>query len=223
MWRWKVTAEIASYLKNGCVLGLDSSREMIELAKKKFPYKDYSNLTFQIRDVRELEYNEKFDLVFSNAALHWIKNHIIVLKTIQRSLKLGGRVLIQMGGQGNARDVIKVVDEIIIEKKWSYYFKDFEFPYGFYGPDEYREWLKEANLQPLRVELKSKVMIQKGIDGLKAWIRTTWLPYTQRIPKKLQEDFVDEIVGRYLKNNPLNDGGLVRVDMMRLEVEAIKK
>ena len=113
MWRWKVTAEIASYLKNGCVLGLDSSREMIELAKKKFPYKDYSNLTFQIRDVRELEYNEKFDLVFSNAALHWIKNHIIVLKTIQRSLKLGGRVLIQMGGQGNARDVIKVVDEII--------------------------------------------------------------------------------------------------------------
>ena len=40
----------------------------------------------------------------------------MVLKRIQRSIKIGGRVLIQLGGNGNVREILKVADEINNEK-----------------------------------------------------------------------------------------------------------
>lgn len=217
----KVTAEIAFHVKNGSVLGIDSSPEMIELAQKTFSNEKYPYLSFQIKDARELDFEEEFDLI-SNAALHWIKDQLPILESIQRSLKPGGRLLVQMGGRGNGQEVLKVADSIINEEKWRSYFKDFEFPFGFYGPDEYREWLKKADLTVVRVELLPKIMVQQGIEGFKSWIRTTWLPYTQRVPEKLQKDFVDEIAYGYLEKHPLDSDGLVHLDMVRLEIEAKK-
>lgn len=219
----KVTAEIASYLKNGSVLGIDSSKEMIKLAQETFTSQEYHNLSFQIKDARELDFEAEFDLIFSNAALHWIKNHQPVLVKIQRSLKPGGRILIQMGGRGNGRGVLDVADDIIKEEKWKSYFKDFKFPFGFYGPEEYEQWLKAADLTVVRVELLPKVMVHHGIAGFKSWIRTTWLPYTQRVPEELQEDFVNEIALKYLEKHPLGHDNNVNLDMVRLEVEAVKR
>lgn len=66
-------------------------------------------------------------------------------------------------------------------------------------------------------------MIQKGKEGLAAWIRTTWLPYTQRVPEELREEFIEELVDKYVENHPLDDEGYVHVPMMRLEVEAENK
>ncbi len=218
----RVTSEISSHVKHGSVLGIDNSKEMIELATKTFPKEDYPNLSFQIKDVMELDYIEEFDWVFSNAMLHWVKDHLTILKQIQRSLKPGGRILIQMGGYGNAHEILQTADDLMKNEKWNSYYKDFKFPYSFYKPDAYQNWLKKANLEPLRVELIPKVMTQNGLNGLKSWIRTTWLPYTQRLPDELKEDFINELVLKYINDHPLNEDGLVVIDMKRLEVEALK-
>lgn len=63
-------------------------------------------------------------------------------------------------------------------------------------------------------------MIQKGKEGLSAWVRTTWLPYTQRVPEGRRDEFIDEIVDKYIKNYPLDSEGFTHVQMVRLEVEA---
>lgn len=52
-------------------------------------------------------------------------------------------------------------------------------------------------------------------------MRTVWLPYTQRIPEDLQEKFIDDVANRYIENHPLDQDGLVHVNMVRLEVEAL--
>lgn len=218
----KVTSEIATHLKTGCIVGIDSSIDMIELATKTFPIKEHPNLHFKLKDFQDINYESKFDLIFSNAALHWIKGHGNILKQIQKSLKPDGRILIQMGGKGNAEKILDIADELINEERWNDYFNGFTFPYGFYGPEIYNKWLNEANLKPVRVELISKDMVQNGMDGLKSWIRTVWLPYTQRIPEDLREDFINELANRYLEQHPLDNEGRVHVDMVRLEVEAFK-
>lgn len=219
----KVTSEIATHLKEGCILGIDSSIDMIELATRTFPLKEHPNLHFKLKDFQEIDYDSEFDLIFSNAALHWIKGHGDILKQIQKSLKHDGRILIQMGGKGNAKKILDLANEIIIEEKWNNYFlQGFTFPYGFYGPKKYIKWLNEANLKPVRVELISKVMVQKGVEGLKSWIRTVWLPYTQRIPEDIREDFIDELATKYIEQNPLDNEGMIHVNMVRLEVEAFK-
>lgn len=54
------------------------------------------------------------------------------------------------------------------------------------------------------------------------WIRTTWLPYTQRIPPTEREAFIDEVCLSYLDQVPLDADGKAHVAMVLLDAEAEK-
>ena len=216
----KLTAELAEQLPRGSAMGIDNSEEMVRLASETYPPDAFPRLSWRVVDARSLDFDGEFDVIFSNAVLHWVKDHQPVLSGIRRSLKPGGRILIQMGGKGNASNIVAVLAEMFGREEWNRYFTDFTLPYGFYGPGEYEEWLKEAGLTPTRVELVPKDMVHEGREGLAGWIRTTWLPFTQRIPEKLREQFIDELVGRYVERFPPDESGLVHVNAVRLEVEA---
>ena len=216
----KVTAEIAGILRDGQTVGVDSSSEMIALARER--HAEVSNLAFQVADARELPFDARFDVLFSNAALHWVRDHGPVLIGIARSLKADGRILLQMGGKGNAAEILSVLDEMIASEQWQPHFIGFEFPYGFHGDEEYRVWFMNAGLDPSRVELIPKDMAHQGQEGLAGWIRTTLLPYTQRVPEADRERFVSELADWYLERHPVDGNGLAHVAMMRLEVEATR-
>ena len=218
----KVTAEIALLVPDGSVLGIDKSAEMISFAQSKFPPTSWPNLTFRYGDASDLHFVDEFDLVLSFACLHWVLDHKPVLEGIKRCLKQGGKALMQFGGRDNAAAIIEVVDEIISEEKWSGYFEGFKFPYGFFGPDDYLIWLDRAGLRASRVELVQKDMVQNGREGLASWFKTTWLPYIERVPKDLREDFIYEVVDRYVLEHPPDGDGFVHVGMVRLEVQAEK-
>ncbi len=173
-------------------------------------------------DARELCFQAEFDLAFSNVALHWIVDQSAVLAGVARSLKPGGRLLFQMAGKGNAQDILRIIDELSSTEPWKKYFGNMTFPYGFYDPQEYRQFLAAACLKALRVELFSRDMKHQGKEGLAGWVRTTWLPFTDRLPEALKAKFVESIVNRYLQLHPADEAGVVHVDMMRLEVEANK-
>ncbi|NER93107.1 MAG: methyltransferase domain-containing protein [Symploca sp. SIO1B1] len=218
----KVTAEIANLVPHGSVVGIDNSEAMLELAKTRYSTSTFPNLQFLCADARQLPFEQEFTVIFSNATLHWIKDHVSVIQGISNSLQSGGKVLLQMGGRGNAAEIIRVVEEMTNSSKWRRYFANFPFPYGFYSPDEYQHWLKDVGLEPIRLELIPKDMTHQGATGLAGWIRTTWLPYTQQLPEQVREDFVKELVERYLEYHPVKEDGLTHVKMVRLEVEAIK-
>lgn len=218
----KNTAEIAAKVTRGEVVGLDNSKDMIELASTTYPKTQFRNLTFKFGDANSMIYRDEFDAIFSNAALHWVKDHSLVLKGIASSLKSGGRMLLQMGGKGNAAKILVILDKMVATRKWSRYFQDFQFPYGFYGVDEYKNCLELAGLQPVRIELIKKQMTYPDRSGLAGWVRTTWLPYTGRVPASEQQEFVDELVARYAEEECCKTGGNISVAMVRLEVEAQK-
>lgn len=218
----KITAELARCLPKGRAVGVDSSEKMIDLAKKAFPQKDYPNLCFQIMDARKLTFKSEFDVVFSNAALHWIVDQKAVLAGVQRNLKPGGRLLFQMAGKGNAKDILSLINELMVVEPWKGFFDDMTFPYGFYDPEEYIAFMRQAGLLAERVELFPKDMKFNSAEGLAGWVRTTWLPFTDRIPADLRPKFVELIVNRYLEQHPADAAGVVHVGMMRIEVEAHK-
>ncbi|MEJ2544020.1 MAG: methyltransferase domain-containing protein, partial [Calditrichaceae bacterium] len=76
----KVTAEIAAKIADGKITGIDNSASMIKLAQTNFPKTQYPNLSFKIGDARSFAFSNQFDLVFSNAVLHWVIDHRPVLK-----------------------------------------------------------------------------------------------------------------------------------------------
>jgi trans-aconitate 2-methyltransferase len=217
----KVTAEIARFCIDGTVLGIDSSPEMIEFARNAF-MDAFRNLAFHCTDVREMHFTREFDIVFSNAALHWVKDHEPVLKRIKQALRPGGRAVLQMAGEGNAATVLETVNTVINKERWLPYFEDFAFPYAFHGATEYAGLVAEAGLALKRIEMIPKDMTQNGTEGLAGWIRTTWLPYVQRVPIEMQDRFIEDVVSRYEQCHPAQDG-LFHIAMTRLEVEAVRE
>ncbi|MFA5236396.1 MAG: methyltransferase domain-containing protein [Methanoregula sp.] len=217
-----VTAAIAECVPEGSVLGLDRSPGMIRFAREQFPHDAYPNLSFAEGDARALGFYGEFDIVFSNAALHWVYDHGPVLAGIARALRPGGRMIVQMGGKDNAAQVRAALDTLLAEPGWSRYFDDFSFRYGFFSPSEYRPWLETAGLLPVRVELIPKEMVYPARDGFCGWFRTTWLPYLERVPEARRCEFVDALADRFFALYPPDPAGAVHVKMMRLEVEAKK-
>lgn len=76
----KVTAEIAELLPGGSVMGIDISEELIRFTRKNFPPEKYLNIAFELMDARNMNFHSEFDVVFSNVTLHWVMEHLPVLR-----------------------------------------------------------------------------------------------------------------------------------------------
>ncbi len=81
------------------VRGVDASEAMIEAAKKR-------GLDVRVLDAHALDFDEAFDAVFSNAALHWMLDPDAVIAGVYRALKPGGRFVGEFGGHGNVAAIM---------------------------------------------------------------------------------------------------------------------
>jgi trans-aconitate methyltransferase len=91
------------------------------------------------------------------------------------------------------------------------------------GVEDYEVMLLTARFKIKRLELIAKDAIHANKEKFKGWIRTTWLPYTERVPEAKREQFIELIATKYLEIKPLDAEGNVHVPMVRLEVEAEKE
>ena len=66
-----LTARLAGLVPNGSVLGIDAAPEMLAAAQEKCG----PNMRVTVGDIQALDFADAFDLVFSNAALHWVPDH----------------------------------------------------------------------------------------------------------------------------------------------------
>ena len=244
----KVTAEIAHAVPRGSATGVDASPQMISFAQKTFPAKKFPNLKFRVMDARKIKLDRQFDLIFSNAALHWVDDHQAILHGMASVLKPGGRLIVSCGGKGNAQDVFIALRPELRLKRWREFFRRMPKPYFFYSPAEYEKWLPKSGFKINALKLAPKDATYAGADGFAAWVRTTWLPYTQRLPEKVaqasclcvsgakeqltgkmpvpppspREEFITAVTDRYLEKHPPDAAGRVHVRMVRLEIDAVK-
>jgi trans-aconitate methyltransferase len=216
----KISAELARAVPRGEACGVDASPQMIEFARKTFPAKSNPNLRFRVMDARRLAFERQFDLVFSNATLHWVDDHQAFLRGASNCLRPGGSLIISCGGKGNSQDVFVAVRSEIRRPRWRQFFRKMPRPYHFYSPMDYGKWLPRFGFRADRVELAPKEAVYNGIAGFSAWLRTTWLPYTQCVPEAQREEFIAAVAERYVVNSGLDLAGDVHVQMVRLEIEA---
>jgi trans-aconitate methyltransferase len=221
----RITRELARKVPQGSVVGIDASESMIELAAASFS--DVSNLRFERMDAQKIVLPEHFDLAFSNAALHWFKDHDAFLASLHRHMKSGGRLQFNCGGKGNAAGISEAMFAEIQTPEWKEYFPPqmvdpANLPYAFFDAPEYEVLLKRHGFDPTHVAIVYKEMLQEGWDGLAGWLRTTWMPFTSRVPEESREKFIAQVVARYAEGHPLNAEGKSVVRMSRLVVEAVR-
>jgi trans-aconitate 2-methyltransferase len=218
----KVTEELARALPRGSVTGADASPQMIEFAKKTFPADAFHNLRFRVMDARKIKFGRQFDFFFSNAALHWVDDHKAILHGAASVLKPGGRLVVSCGGKGNAHDVFLALRPEMRLKRWRDFFRGMPMPYFFYSPGDYEKWLPKFGFKIHTLKLAPKDATYDCAEGFATWLRTTWIPYVQRVPENLREEFITAVTGRYVAKHPPDAHGNIHVRMMRLEIDAAK-
>jgi trans-aconitate 2-methyltransferase len=76
-------------------VGIDSSKDMLSRAPRA------ANLKFYLADISDFGGDSEFDLIFSNAALHWVPNHEGLFARFRKALRPGGQLAIQMPKNGS--------------------------------------------------------------------------------------------------------------------------
>jgi trans-aconitate methyltransferase len=90
----------------GCsVVGVDSSADFVVSARKL-------GLTVVEKSASDMDFDRSFDAVFSNAALHWMKDADAVIGRVARALLPNGRFVAEMGGHG----CVKTLQSALIEE-----------------------------------------------------------------------------------------------------------
>lgn len=142
------------------VLGIDKSASMVHQAQQKYP-----DLNFRVADALELNFNEEFDAVFSNATLHWVKPPSQALSKIYRCLKQGGRFVAEFGGKGNVQTI---ADEIIQQLKNHGHSATFPWYYPSIG--EYTTLMEQAGFNVTFAHHFERPTPLEGEHGLRNWI-----------------------------------------------------
>ena len=91
----------------GCqVVGVDSSPAQIAAAQAR-------GLDARVVDAQRLLFDAEFDAVFSNAALHWMRQPDAVIAGVWRALEPGGRFVGEFGGAGNIASILEALDAVL--------------------------------------------------------------------------------------------------------------
>ena len=166
------------------VTGVDASAEMVVAARERgvdaleakaesLPFPDAS-----------------FDAVFSNAVLHWVRDHDAMMTEVRRVLKPGGRFVAEMGGHGNVAAILVALMAVLARHGYA----DREDGINYYPtPEVYSRRLSRHGFTVERIELIPRpTPLQEG--GMAAWLRTFRRGVLEGLPESLQDTVVNESV-----------------------------
>lgn len=192
----QLTAKIAE--SGAEVVGIDRSAEMIAEARRNFP-----SLRFELGDAANFTVDTPFDAAFSNAALHWVKNADGAAASVARSLRSGGRFVMEMGGKGNTQAVLDAMREVA---------GPVETPWYFPSVGEYTSLLERHGFEIAFATLFDRPTRAEGEDGLEDWL-------AMFASSMLASAEVRREVANRLRPRMFRDGAWV-VDYRRLRVIA---
>jgi ubiquinone/menaquinone biosynthesis C-methylase UbiE len=96
-----ITAELASRVGSGEVIGIDVAAEVIAVAKSEFESSERENLSFSVGDVYELGFSEgRFDVVYAHQVLQHLSDPVAALAEMRRVLKPGGLLAVRDADYG---------------------------------------------------------------------------------------------------------------------------
>lgn len=198
-----LTAQLAALAPQGSVLGIDASRGMIDAAMSHV----VGNLSFAVRDINDLDFENEFDIVFSNATLHWIKDHDALLGNVHRALKPGGVLKFNFAGNGNCANFFDVVKEAIRLPQFAPHFSAFEWPWYMPSVEEYERLAQRSPFQSASVSGENADRFFADQETMIKWIdQPSLVPFMKLLPDEHKEDFRQFVIERMIQRTRQADG-----------------
>lgn len=162
------------------VVGADASAELVAAARAL-------GLDARIADGQALDFGPEFDAVFSNAALHWMRQPDAVIAGVRRALKPGGRFVGEFGGHGNVAAIVTALVAALNARGLD---GAARVPWFFPTPAEYAAKLET---QGFRVDSIGLVPRPTPLPtGMRGWLDTFANPFLDGIDAAARASILDE-------------------------------
>ncbi len=195
------------------VTGIDSSVEMIDSARATYPQID-----FRVADAADFSFAESFDAIFSNAALHWVRQAEDAVICMARALKPGSRFVVEFGGYGNVRRIYTELENALNEVAG----REAKASNFFPSIGEYAGLLERNGLLVRSAQLFDRLTrLEDGEAGLRNWI-TMFREELLRDLSNDQRELVFELVEKRTRDALFNEGSWY-ADYRRLRIRAVKE
>jgi trans-aconitate 2-methyltransferase len=180
----ELTCMLADRLPDSEVVGIDSSPEMLEQAKAK----ERPGLRFELRSIEDI--GGEWDLIFSNAAIHWVDNHFGLIPRLFSAVRSGGQLAIQLPSNHNHETQL-LVHEVAKESPFAGALRGWSRKSPVLSINVYAEILYKCGGMNINVFEKVFPHILRDTDAVVDWLSGTMMRlYYERLPADLREPFV---------------------------------
>ncbi len=193
------------------VTGIDSSPDMINKAKAQF-----SSIEFMVCDALALPFENKFDVVFSNAVFHWISDHKALLKSIYKILKPHGLLICEFGANGNIAAIEKAFAQAC--RGFGY---DYESKFNFPTTESFGKLLTNSGfIIDQLYDYDRPTVLKEHEQGMANWLLQFFASELSVMPKHTQTMILAQVTD--ITQAKLWDGQSWVADYRRLRAIARK-
>ncbi len=224
-----VTAILRDRWKDAIISGVDNSPAMLDRARAEYPDK---NINWKLENINDWVLDKqggKFDVIFSNAALHWLGGHKDLFPQLMDRVAAGGVLAVQMPNNFSAPSH-KLISKTVGEGPWADELKSvvksssivWPIARPVAWPAAYKGWLHPYSKN---VEVWETHYIQHfdGDDPVLKWISSTALaPILGALKGVMQESFLAVYARRLREAYPKDADGRTVYKMRRTFILALK-
>jgi trans-aconitate 2-methyltransferase len=211
------TGELRLRWPGSRVIGLDNSREMIEQARRTYPEGEW-----QLGDAARWTAEDPFDLVFSNAMLHWVRDHQQVCTRLLAQVAPGGAFAVQVPAHYDS-PLHREIMEVSRDPLWSHRMDRARNALTNHPPEFYYDLLAP---QASRFDVWETTYyhVLAGPESVLEWFRGSGLrPFLEALddPGEIQR-FEQSLIERYKKTYPRRGDGRILFPFRRLFLVAYR-
>lgn len=213
-----LTIELARKIPSGMVTGVETAREMHAKASENVARHGIRNVRLLNMNAIDISFENEFDAVFSNSAIHWIHDLETMYGLVRASLAGGGRIMVQTG----IREMNRLVETVIVvlqTERYRPYLAGMTLPWRFLTRTENIEILEKTGFSGIVVEERRDTYEFGSIDELAGYLESApMVPFLSLIPLGMAGEFSDFFVRTYLEKN----GGRLEYTSTRAFISASK-
>jgi trans-aconitate 2-methyltransferase len=181
-----LTAKLAQAVPDGSVVGIDASAGMIQAAYSH----GNANLSFQQLDVTAARFVGEFDIIFSNATLHWVKNHDKLLSVLHRALRSSGVLRVNFAADGNCSTFNRTAKQLMVRSDFRDVFVGFDWPWYMPTVEAYAELVRQSPFSESQVWGENADRYFPDTKTMLGWIdHPAIVPFKQQLDSRIAQRF----------------------------------
>jgi SAM-dependent methyltransferase len=200
----RLTELLAQRLPRGRVIAVDRSANMLAQARERMQPLFGDRVEYLQCSLDELDLDGVADLAFSNAALHWIKDHPRLFRAIFRSLRPGGRLVAQCGGgRQHIAKLRERAGRLMTSPPYAAYFGDWDGPWEFADAETTRQRLEAAGFVDVETSLVHRPVVLDNATEYREFLEhVVFGTHAERLPEHLRPGFLDAIAAPGASDDP---------------------